>query len=86
MAYAHTNVDIKPVFGVDFKPDPVIVAQGDQTAAQQPQAQRPPTLTPEAARKLLDLADLLSQSEKANSPVANQTAPLPVTDAPAESL
>jgi penicillin-binding protein 1A len=56
MTYAHTNIQVKPVFGVDFEPAPFVVAEGgDGTTL--PQAERPPTLKPEAAIKLLDLAD-----------------------------
>jgi len=59
MAYAHTNIDILPVFGVDFVPEPTIVAATDPAALPEEVAQRPPSLTPEAARKLVDIADLL---------------------------
>jgi penicillin-binding protein 1A len=54
MAYAHTNIEIKPVYGIDFKPAPFIVAKADASTVE---AERPPTLKPEAANKLLDLAD-----------------------------
>ena len=61
MAYAHTNIDIKPVFGVEFTPpEPeVIVADAEGGTPPAPVIERPPTLTPEAARKLLDLAERL---------------------------
>jgi penicillin-binding protein 1A len=59
MAYAHTNVDIQPVLGVDFTPEPVLVAE-DEGAVEEIVAERPPSLTPEAARKLVDLAELLN--------------------------
>jgi penicillin-binding protein 1A len=60
MAYAHTNIDIKPVFGVDFvAPETVIVAETDDGAAPVAAPERPPALQPEAATKLLDLAERL---------------------------
>ena len=58
MAYAHTNTEIKPVEGVDFQPAPFVVANADATA-QAAVAERPPTLKPEAAAKLLEVADRL---------------------------
>jgi penicillin-binding protein 1A len=63
MAYAHTNIDIEPVFGVDFEPEPTIIAEAD--AAAEPAPERPPTLTPAAARKLADLAEMLGQARAA---------------------
>ncbi|HEY8577648.1 MAG TPA: PBP1A family penicillin-binding protein [Devosia sp.] len=59
MAYAHTNIDIQPVFGVDFAIEPPIVAEADP-ALEEEIAERPPSLTPAAARKLVDLADRLA--------------------------
>jgi penicillin-binding protein 1A len=61
MAYAHTNVEIKPVFGVDFQPAPFVIADagalgGDDIA---PTVERPPGLKPAAAQKLLEMADAL---------------------------
>src|SRR5690606_2065744 len=44
MAYAHTNVEIKPVFGVDFEPAPFIIASAEEEAVLEPQAERPPVL------------------------------------------
>ena len=80
MAYAHTGVEIQPVFGVDFAIEPTIVADTDPTLEEEV-VQRPPSLTPGAARKLVDLADLLAvmidapaQSNQASvaAPVATQ--------------
>ncbi len=62
MAYAHTNVEIKPVFGVDFEPAPFVIAATEEQVPLEPQAERPPVLQPAAARKLLDMADLLKQA------------------------
>ncbi|MEO6394792.1 MAG: PBP1A family penicillin-binding protein [Devosia sp.] len=61
MAYAHTNIEIKPVQGVEFEIAPFVVAEaGADGQAVGAQAERPPTLKPEAASKLLDLADRLN--------------------------
>jgi len=62
MAYAHTNVEIKPVFGVDFTPEKPIVAQAEPTAPVAPVEERPPGLKPAAANKLLEVADLLGET------------------------
>ncbi len=56
MAYAHTNIEVKPVLGVDFEPKKFVVADGGGDGSTTP-VERPPTLKPEAAIKLLDLAD-----------------------------
>lgn len=58
MAYAHTNIEIKPVPGVDFTPEPMVIADTD-AAPVEPEAERPPSLQPAAASKLLDMADRL---------------------------
>jgi len=72
MAYAHTNIDILPVFGVDFTPAPVIVADADPSAVADVVDQRPPTLTPEAARKLIDVADRLKSTLRGAAPATDQ--------------
>ncbi|MFN4209424.1 MAG: transglycosylase domain-containing protein [Devosia sp.] len=72
MAYAHTNIDIQPVFGVDFVPEPVIVADTDATVLEEEIIQRPPSLTPGAARKLVDLADRFAATLETTTPVADQ--------------
>jgi penicillin-binding protein 1A len=84
MTYAHTNIQVKPLLGVDFEPKPFVVAEaGDGTAL--PQAERPPTLKPEAAIKLLDLADSFESALKSTQSGA-EVAALAVTAAPAGSL
>ncbi|MEQ1901351.1 MAG: PBP1A family penicillin-binding protein [Devosia sp.] len=68
MAYAHTNIEIKPVQGVDFTPAPFAVAELDANGqAVDAQAERPPGLKPAAAIKLLDLADRLKAALRPNS-------------------
>jgi penicillin-binding protein 1A len=81
MAYAHTNIEVKPVLGVDFEPKKFVVA--DATGAEGAiQAERPPTLKPEAAIKLLDLADALEATLRTVGS-GSQVAALAVTAAPA---
>ena len=70
MAYAHSNIEIKPVIGVDFKPAPFVVASTTEGAPATLQA--PPVLQPQAAQKLLDLADAFHASLLATKPVADQ--------------
>jgi penicillin-binding protein 1A len=60
MAYAHTNVEIKPVPDLDFVPVQTTVASAEVPAA--PTIERPPQLTPAAARKLLDVADAVGDA------------------------
>ena len=62
MAYAHTNIEIKPVEGVDFKPAPFVIANAEPVAPEAVQPERPPSLKPEAAQKLLDVADRLKNA------------------------
>jgi penicillin-binding protein 1A len=77
MAYAHTNAEIKPVLGVDFTPEPVIIADNRQNAGAAPPpsaVERPPTLKPGAARKLIDVADLLKLAQEQAKPAVDQAA------------
>ncbi|WP_232846709.1 transglycosylase domain-containing protein [Devosia beringensis] len=79
MAYAHTNIEIKPVFGVDFVPEPVIVADADADAAAAAEiVQRPPSLTPDAARKLVVLASMFRASLAEGSVTTEASTPVPL--------
>src|SRR5690606_22866236 len=71
MAYAHTNIDIKPVFGVDFVPTQTIIADAGDAELEEEIAERPPSLKPAAARKLLDLATRLEASLSNLNPPAS---------------
>ncbi len=62
MAYAHTNIEIKPVDGVDFEPAPFVIAEASPAAPESLQPERPPGLKPEAAQKLLDVAERLKDA------------------------
>ena len=81
MAYAHTNIEVKAIPGIDFTPATVVVASTDG-AAVTAEASRPPTLKPEAANRLLDLADELHAALKATGDEP-AVATLAVTAAPA---
>jgi len=75
MAYAHTNIPIASVYGIDFVPAQPVVAEADTEVEEV--AERPPSLTPAAARKLLDLADRLGTTIKDLAPITDQaTGPL----------
>jgi penicillin-binding protein 1A len=84
MAYAHTNIEIKPVFGVDFEPAPFVIAAAEDGTTPLPPVERPPTLQPEAAQKLLEVADRLGATLRSARPSTDQAA-LAVAPA-AESL
>jgi penicillin-binding protein 1A len=65
MEYAHTNIEVKALYGVDFEPRPFVVADtedGDNDA------ERPPSLQPETALKLLDLAARLDAALRRDRP------------------
>jgi len=68
MAYAHTNIEVKPLFGVEFTPAPFVVATADGAAPTALQVERPPTLQPAAAQKLLDVADRLNATLRSARP------------------
>jgi len=85
MAYAHTNIEVKPLYGVDFKPKPFIIADAGDDQNGDTQAARPPTLRPEAAIKLLDLADALEaalHSVGGGSDIAALAVPAAATESP----
>lgn len=77
MAFAHTNIEVMPVYGVDFEPPQAIIADADLEAVEEV-IERPPGLKPAAARKLLDLANRLEAAGATMAPVRN-TAQAPVT-------
>ncbi len=79
MAYAHTNIEIKPVFGVDFEITQTIVADADP-ALEDEIVERPPSLKPGAARKLVDLADRFAATLQGAKPDTSQASiPAPAT-------
>ncbi|MBN9317333.1 MAG: PBP1A family penicillin-binding protein [Devosia sp.] len=87
MAYAHTNIEIKPVEGVDFQPAPFVIANAAPAEGQPalPAVERPPGLKPGAADKLLAVADMLKSALGGSSSEASlAVAPAPAT--PAKSL
>jgi len=83
MAYAHTNIEVKPIQYLDFKPRPFVVTTANADGSTPTEPQRPPTLKPEAASKLLDIADQLNAALKATGVDDTNVATLAVTAAPA---
>ena len=81
MAYAHTNIEVKPIPYLDFVPRPFTVQVAADGTPAPAEPQRPPTLKPEAANKLLDIADQLDAALKGNGTDQN-VATLAVTPAP----
>ncbi|MCS6762442.1 MAG: PBP1A family penicillin-binding protein [Candidatus Devosia symbiotica] len=79
MAYAHTNIEIKPVFGVDFVPKQTIVADADTNTTDTAASARPLSLTPEAARKLVILTNLFKAGASEGVVTTEARAPVPVT-------
>ena len=75
MAFAHTNIEVMPVFGVDFEPPQPIIADADPDQLEEV-IERPPSLKPAAARKLLDLADRL-EAASAGTATVRETAQAP---------
>lgn len=60
MEFAHSNIEVKPVFGVDFEPRPFLIAEAAEGENLDAAASlRPPTLQPEAAQKLVDVSQRL---------------------------
>ena len=84
MTYAHSNVEIKPVFGVDFAAlgVPTMIAEADPTQTVD-QPERAPSLKPQAAVKLLDLAERLKAAQQPADVTTEQASIATVTPVPA---
>jgi len=63
MEFAHTNIEVAPLFGVEFEP-PVYADNEVDSENSEIIVERPPSLQPEAADKLIDLADILSRTRE----------------------
>ena len=83
MAYAHTNIEIKPVDGVDFQPAPFVIANAEGATPLATPTERPPSLKPEAAKKLLEVADRLKQALDSSADPKAEAALDPEPAAPA---
>jgi penicillin-binding protein 1A len=74
MSFAHSNIEVKPVFGVEMAPRPFVIADAQAGENGEDADERAPTLAPAAALKLLDLSEKLRQAqangEQESSPVA----------------
>jgi penicillin-binding protein 1A len=75
MAFAHTNVAVLPVFGIEFEMPETIIADVEVEAVEEI-VERPPSLKPAAARKLLDLADRLEATLDQITPRATAEGPV----------
>jgi penicillin-binding protein 1A len=74
MAFAHTNVEVQPVFGIEFEMPEAIIADAEVEEVEEV-VERPPSLKPAAARKLLDLADRLEATLDRVTPRATAQGP-----------
>ncbi len=87
MAYAHTNIEIKPLDGVDFEPAPFVIATAEGALPATAPVERPPSLKPEAAQKLLEVADRLKRALGNQADPSAEAALVPASDPlPRESL
>ncbi len=86
MAYAHTNIEVKPVYGIDFEPPAMVIADAPADEDATPVAERPPTLRPEAAEKLLSVAARLREAQGIAAPPPAATLDVSAAPAPSESL
>ncbi len=64
MELAHINIEVKPLFGVDFEPRPFIIAQETEENKENIVHNRAPILQPKAAQKLLELSTMLNLQMK----------------------
>lgn len=81
MEFAHSNIEVLPAHGIDFTPRPFIVAETNDKTEAENAALRPPTLQPEAAHKLLEVAQKLkSAMQRSGIPGAQANATQLSTD------
>lgn len=85
MTYAHTNIEVAPLFGVEMEPRPFIIADAETGDEVEGTPERAPSLTQGAAIKLLDLSDRMRQALTANG-AGNEVAQVGAPVATNESL
>jgi len=86
MAFAHANIEIAALPGVDFMPAQTQVAETEAVPTE-PAPEAPPSLQPAAARKLVDIASMLERTLAASgAPVVRVEATAPQPPVDAESL
>ena len=66
MEFAHTNIEVKPLYGVDFTPRPFVINENENENSKN---KRPPILQPLAAEKLLNLFRTIDKTMNKNKPV-----------------
>jgi penicillin-binding protein 1A len=85
MAAAHQNIEVKPLFGVDFEVRPFVNADADENGNGENGSDRPPTLAPAAALKLLDLSEKMRHAQAVGAPQTTTQASAPLSGS-SESL
>ncbi|HUV32262.1 MAG TPA: PBP1A family penicillin-binding protein [Devosiaceae bacterium] len=87
MEYAHTNIEVKPLFGIDFEPRAFAVAAAGEAGGDAAAAARPPTLSPEAADRLIAIANDMQRALGAlGVQAAIDGAPAPGEPVPADAV
>ena len=76
MAFAHSNIEVKPLYGVDMAPRPFVIAEGGAQREGEESDERAPSLAPAAALKLLDLSEKMRQAQTGGEPQATPVANL----------
>ncbi len=74
MEFAHTNIEIEPLYGVDFEPQPLNITNNKKGDSENILNKRPPILQPLAAEKLLDIAQKLNNIIIDNNSTKPETA------------
>lgn len=85
MAFAHSNIEVKPLFGVDMAPRPFVIAEGGNGENGDDADERAPSLSSAAALKLLDLSEKMRHAQVNGAAVGTDQASLP-NAATSESL
>ncbi len=76
MEFAHTNIEVKPLFGVDFEPR-AFASVTSANEGENPEAERPPNLSAPAAQKLLTLIDIFGDALKQQQTYATNPKEIP---------
>jgi penicillin-binding protein 1A len=77
MAFAHSNIEVKPLFGVDMPPRPFVIAEGGNGENGDDADGRAPSLSAGAALKLLDLSEKMRHAQINGGAVGTDQASLP---------
>ncbi|HWJ87648.1 MAG TPA: transglycosylase domain-containing protein [Pelagibacterium sp.] len=80
MDFAHSNIEVKPLFGVAMEPRPFVIASADSDEDGEAAVMRAPNLTPAAALKLLDLSEKMRQALQTGTGAGLDQAAVPSLD------